>query len=733
LGGTWGIGLRSFRSVLLRLGSAAPETARKVVPVPPGCDPGEWLLARPEARRLPQKFPLGEVTALALELARADGRWLVETGDLVVAIVHVAGMPLQEPFAERAAAAAVALAGRRGGEGDEDGTPSGRGSSGGAPVRGRGDGGGDEGEEEETPVLASFATDLTRAAREGRLPPVVGRSREIDTVIEVLCRLTKRNPLLVGPPGCGKTAVVAGLAQRIVAGTVPEPLAGARVMAMSAGDLVAGTKYVGTLEERLVSLIEEASRLGILLFLDEIHLAVGAGATSKSDSDVANLLKPALADGRIACIGATTDLEVERLLLDPAFERRFQRVEVEELPPDAAVEALRARAAYLAGRTAIAIGDRAVELAASLADRLIRHRTRPDKGIDVLERAVARARVRGAAEVTPALVREVVHEMVGMPFEPQDLERRLRLMGGVLRGLGLLGEAAVRALVGRLLATMPGLDVHPQRPNAVLLAVGPRRGAEELARVISEVLFGNEEIVELRLGPGGEDLTGSWDGGWKMPPPAWQRGLIHRPWSVVLVTGLEHEEPASLDRLADAMERGFLAGTRGRRVPLADAIFVLVVEGRGTARVGFGAGGGGEVHVEDVLGRRLAAQVDIVCPLEEGAALPQERWIRSRLLVPVAERWERELGVRVHFDGAVARALAAAAGRERLGRERLERLFEERVVAPLARVIARAAEGSAVRVALRSERPLAVRCLVRRPEGAAARGGGGPAEGDGRA
>ncbi len=731
-----------FRRSLLYLGRTAPELVRAVAAIPEDRAPWEWCPEQAEESRAPMLFPGKAVLELAGRLSSDAGVWMIQPEDLVIAFLALAGAPLMPAAAWRVKTVTEDLQeGNGGAAGIREATENSLEQALAAlsapeedePRRGKAE------EEEaagavgtaraaaaapECPTLESLAVDLTRDAAAGKLPPVVGRDAEVTAVLETLLRLSKRNPLLVGPPGCGKTAVAAGVAQRIAAGGVPVALAGARLMALSAGDLVAGMKYVGALEERMTQVIEEASQPGVLLFIDEIHLAVGAGTSSKDDQDVANLLKPALADGRIACIGATTDVEVGRLAKDPAFERRFRTVPVEELGREAALTALRSRAAFIQERTGVEVRDRAVVLAANLADRLVRHRVRPDKGIDVLEQAVARAQMRGMSSVNGELVREVVREMIGMPFRAAELAGRLRVMREVVEGLGLVdGETADR-LANRLQMTMLGMDVRPERPNAVVLALGPRESGEELARILSEVLLESEEVVRIDLpegrGPAAErTLLGPEGGRWKEAAPAFHLQLARRPWSVVLVTGAEKAGPEAVDILAGAMERGVLETAAGRRVPFADSVFVIVAPGERARAPGFSTAGdeaaaaaaAGKADAESALkrlGPRLARQVDVACAVTGGAAAPGERWVRLRLLGPVSRRWETETGVEVSFDAAVAAALAEAAGKGKRDLSRVTRIFEERVAAPLAPALAGASSGERISVRLVSAAPLEV-------------------------
>ncbi|MCS7062163.1 MAG: ATP-dependent Clp protease ATP-binding subunit [Anaerolineae bacterium] len=248
-------------------------------------------------------------------------------------------------------------------------------------------------ERPKTPALDQLATDLTALAEQGKLDPVIGRQTEIERVIQILSRRTKNNPALIGEPGVGKTAIVEGLAQRIIEGQTPEPLLNKRVMQLDVGSLVAGTMYRGQFEERLKKVIEEVKTSDTILFIDELHMLVGAGSTGSS-VDAANILKPALARGELQCIGATTLNEYRKYVeSDAALERRFQPVYVEEPTPDMATEILFGiRSAYEAHHK-LRISDEAVRAAVALSSRYVPDRFLPDKAIDLIDETAARVRM----------------------------------------------------------------------------------------------------------------------------------------------------------------------------------------------------------------------------------------------------------------------------------------------------------------------------------------------------
>ena len=269
-----------------------------------------------------------------------------------------------------------------------------------------------------TPLVDQLATDLTSLAETGKLDPVVGREMEIERVIQVLSRRRKNNPALIGEPGVGKTAIVEGLAQRIVEGDTPKPLLRKRVLQLDVGSLVAGTMYRGQFEERLKRVIEELKSSDTILFIDEVHMLVGAGSAGSS-VDAANILKPALARGELQCIGATTlDEYRKHIENDAALERRFQQIQVAEPTIEETIEILQGIKFPYQDHHNVEITDEAIETAAHLSARYIPDRFLPDKAIDLIDEAAARLRMYKSPEA--ASVRRVMDEL-------EDLQEEIEL------------------------------------------------------------------------------------------------------------------------------------------------------------------------------------------------------------------------------------------------------------------------------------------------------------------
>jgi ATP-dependent Clp protease ATP-binding subunit ClpC len=407
-----------------------------------------------------------------------------------------------------------------------------------------------------TPLLDQLATDLTALAENGKLDPVIGRQTEIERVIQILARRTKNNPALIGEPGVGKTAIVEGLAQRIVAGETPEPLLGKRVLQLDVGSLVAGTMYRGQFEERLKRVIDELKSAAAILFIDEVHMLVGAGSAGSS-VDAANILKPALARGELQVIGATTLDEYRKYIeSDAALERRFQPVMVDEPSVEEALDILRGVKGPYEEHHRLIISDEALEAAVQLSARYVPDRYLPDKAIDLIDETASRVRMykspeartlksmmdelrqtrqaralameearfddaqellvsqssledqldrlragwqrqEGSPRVTAHDIAEVVSMWTGVPVMQiaEEESERLLHMEAALHARVVGQDEAIEAISKAVRRARAGLK-DPKRPVGSFIFLGPTGvGKTELTKALAEFIFGSEEAL----------------------------------------------------------------------------------------------------------------------------------------------------------------------------------------------------------------------------------------------
>jgi len=428
-------------------------------------------------------------------------------------------------------------------------------------------------------TLSQYSRDLTDAARKNELDPVIGRDDEVERVVSILARRSKNNPVLIGEPGVGKTAIVEGLAQRIA-------LRDKRVLALSLGPLVAGTKYRGEFEGRVKKILDEVKRAGrdIILFIDELHTLVGAGAAEGS-LDLSSMIKPELARGELQCIGATTFDEYRKHVeSDAALERRFQPVHVNEPTIEQTVAILKGLRAKYAVHHGVEIDDDALEAAASLAARYIADRYLPDKAIDVMDEAAAGAAMRGTKRVDVELVAAVVSRWTGIPQGTiTDAQRAGLLALEAQLTTRVVGQdEAVRVVSEAIRRARAGLK-DPRKPVGGFLFVGPSGvGKTELARALAHALFGTDDaLVRLDLSEYTEAHTISRLLG---APPGYQgheeagqltEPVRRRPYSVVLFDEIEkaHADVAAI--LLQILDDGRVTDAKGRTIDFRHAIIVL--------------------------------------------------------------------------------------------------------------------------------------------------------------
>ncbi|MFP4273202.1 MAG: ATP-dependent Clp protease ATP-binding subunit ClpA [Halothiobacillaceae bacterium] len=441
--------------------------------------------------------------------------------------------------------------------------------------------------QEDENSFENFVVNLNALAKQGRIDPLIGRAHELERVVQILCRRRKNNPLLVGEAGVGKTAIAEGLARKIVEGDVPAPLKDATIFALDLGALVAGTKYRGDFEKRLKSVLRGIKRrTNAILFVDEIHTIIGAGAASGGAMDASNLIKPALANGNLRCIGSTTFQEFRGIFeKDAALTRRFQKLDVPEPSESEALEILKGLRAGYEKHHGVQYSDEALEAAVKLSARYITDRHLPDKAIDVIDEAGARHRLfdpePGDNELGVAEIEAVIAKIARIPERTVSTSDRevLRNLDGNLRMVVFGQDEAIGQLCTAIKLARSGLR-SPDKPIGAFLFAGPTGvGKTEVARQLARLLgielirFDMSEYMERhsisRLIGAPPGYVGFEEGG------LLTEAINKQPHAVLLLDEIEKAHPDLFNLLLQVMDNGALTDTNGRTVDFRNVILVM--------------------------------------------------------------------------------------------------------------------------------------------------------------
>lgn len=443
----------------------------------------------------------------------------------------------------------------------------------------------------EKSVIEDFGFDLTKAAAEGKLDPVVGRETEIARVIEILGRRKKNNPMLIGEPGVGKSAIVEGIALRIAGGSISPALAKKRLISLDIALVVAGTKYRGDFEKRLKSIIKEASsNPDIILFIDEFHTIVGAGGAQGS-LDAANILKPALARGELQCIGATTMDEFAKIVeKDGALDRRFQKIVVEPTDIQQSITILENLKPNYEDFHKVTYSDEAIEACVRLTDRYITDKSLPDKAIDALDEAGSMIRLnltkdkRTGNIVDAEDIATVVSKMTGIPVNKvaESEGNRIMKMKGRLQSRIIGQDDAIEKVVRAIQRNRAGLK-DPNRPIGTFLFFGPTGvGKTRLAKCLAEYLFDSQEnMVRIDMSEYMEKFTVSRLVGAPPGYVGYEEGgqlserVRRKPYCVVLLDEIEKAHPDIFNILLQVLDEGRLTDSNGRVVSFRNTIVIM--------------------------------------------------------------------------------------------------------------------------------------------------------------
>jgi len=566
-------------------------------------------------------------------------------------------------------------------------------------------------------ALNAYCVNLNKKAMQGKIDPLIGREPEIERTIQILCRRSKNNPLYVGDPGVGKTAIAEGLARRIVRGEVPEVLRNATIFALDMGSLLAGTRYRGDFEERLKAVVSELEAYdGAILFIDEIHTVIGAGATSGGSMDASNLLKPALASGTLRCVGSTTYKEYRNYFeKDRALVRRFQKIDVNEPTVEDAVKILQGIKPYYEAHHHVKYHDQAIRAAVELAAKYITDRKLPDKAIDVIDE-VGAARMllpegKRRKTVTVRDVEEVVAKIARIPPKSvstndmttlKNLERDLKTM--------VFGQdKAIVALASAIKLARAGLR-EPEKPIGCYLFSGPTGvGKTEVARQLASIMgieltrFDMSEYMERHSV---SRLIGA--------PPGYvgfdQGGLLtdaidQHPHCVLLLDEIEKAHPDLFNILLQVMDHGKLTDHNGKTVDFRNVILIMTTNAGASdlakPALGFGREdrtGDDSEAIQRLFTPEFRNRLDAVIPF---AGLSPE--VVSRVVDKFVMQLEVQLGDRdVQFELTdEARQWLATKGYDKLfGARPLARVIQEHIKKPLAEelLFGKLAKGGVVKV-----------------------------------
>ena len=569
-------------------------------------------------------------------------------------------------------------------------------------------------------ALSNYCVNLNKKALAGKIDPLIGRETEIERTIQILCRRTKNNPLYVGDPGVGKTAIAEGLAKRIVEGDVPEVLAKATIYALDMGSLLAGTRYRGDFEERLKAVVNELENLpGAILFIDEIHTVIGAGATSGGAMDASNLLKPALASGTLRCIGSTTYKEFRNYFeKDRALVRRFQKIDVNEPNIEDTVKILRGLKANYEKHHKVRYTDEAIRAAVELASKYINDRKLPDKAIDVIDEAGASRMLlpenKRRKTVTLRDVEEIVAKIARIPPKSvsTDDKETLRNLERDLKAMVFGQDRAIEALAAAIKLSRAGLR-EAEKPIGNYLFSGPTGvGKTEVARQLAATLgielirFDMSEYMERHSV---SRLIGA--------PPGYvgfdQGGLLtdaidQHPHAVLLLDEIEKAHPDLFNILLQVMDHGKLTDHNGKLVDFRNIILIMTTNAGASDLARAAIGFGREVRVgedEEAIKRlftpefrnRLDATITFAALTPEIVARVVEKFV-MQLEAQLADR-----NVTIQLSSAAKEWLAERGYDPLYGARPLARVIQEYIKKPLAEelLFGRLAKGGAVKVALK--------------------------------
>ena len=576
-----------------------------------------------------------------------------------------------------------------------------------------------DGDQKES-ALGKFCVDLNAKSREGDIDPLIGRDAEVERCIQVLCRRRKNNPLLVGDPGVGKTAIAEGLARKIVAGETPEVLKNTTIYSLDMGALLAGTRYRGDFEERLKAVVTELEdHPDAVLFIDEIHTVIGAGATSGGAMDASNLLKPALQGGKLRTMGSTTYKEFrQHFEKDRALSRRFQKIDVNEPSVDDTIKILKGLKPYFEEHHRVKYTSEAVKTAVELSARYINDRKLPDKAIDVIDEAGAAQHLVAAAKRRKTIgvkeIEAVVAKIARIPPKnvSKDDAEVLKDLEASLKRVVFGQDAAIEALSSAIKLARAGLR-EPEKPIGNYLFAGPTGvGKTEVAKQLADILgvellrFDMSEYMEKhavsRLIGAPPGYVGFDQGGMLTD------GVDQHPHCVLLLDEMEKAHPDVYNILLQVMDHGKLTDHNGRTVDFRNVVLIMTSNAGATEQaksaIGFGRDrreGEDTAAIERTFTPEFRNRLDAVISF---APLPKE------VILQVVEKFVLQLeaqlmdrGVTIELTRPAAEWLADKGYDDKMGARPLGRVIQENIKKPLAEelLFGKLAKGGVVKVGIK--------------------------------
>ncbi|MCI2395279.1 ATP-dependent Clp protease ATP-binding subunit ClpA [Aliiroseovarius sediminis] len=575
--------------------------------------------------------------------------------------------------------------------------------------------------EENDSALAKYCVDLNAKAREGEIDPLIGRAHEVERCIQVLCRRRKNNPLLVGDPGVGKTAIAEGLAAKIVGGETPEILSETTIYSLDMGALLAGTRYRGDFEERLKAVMKELEdHPDAVLFIDEIHTVIGAGATSGGAMDASNLLKPALQGGKLRCMGSTTYKEFrQHFEKDRALSRRFQKIDINEPTVDDAVKILKGLKPYFEDHHSVKYTADAIKSAVELSDRYVNDRKLPDKAIDVIDEAGAAQHLLAQSKRKKTIgvkdIEAVVAKIARIPPKSvsKDDAETLRDLEKSLKRVVFGQDTAIESLASAIKLARAGLR-EPEKPIGNYLFAGPTGvGKTEVAKQLADNLgvellrFDMSEYMEKHAV---SRLIGA--------PPGYvgfdQGGLLtdgvdQHPHCVLLLDEIEKAHPDVYNILLQVMDNGELTDHNGRTVSFRNVVLIMT-SNAGAAElaksaIGFGRDrreGEDTAAIERTFTPEFRNRLDAVisfAPLGKEVILQVVEKFVLQLEAQLLDR-----GVSIELTRAAAEWIAEKGYDDRMGARPLARVIQEHIKKPLAEelLFGKLSKGGLVQVSVKN-------------------------------